>query len=389
MKFAKASGTICLVALTMIASSIAIAADTGWYLGGNVGQARAKIDNDKITNNLLGAGFTSVIIDEDDRDVGFKVFGGYQFNKNFAMEGGYFNLGQFAYSARTIPTGTLNGSLKIEGLNVDLVGILPITPKFSAFGRAGVNLAAVDGSFNGSGAVGVGNTNRSQSDLNYKFGLGVQYALNNALSIRVEAERYRINDPVGNTGDIDLGSVGLVYRFGSETVMPVQRAAAPVYVAPVYVVAAPPQPVVAPAPAAPVPVAAALTRRKITFTSDSFFGFDATALTPKSKQTLDTFSADLVGTEYSVITITGHTDRIGSHEYNQDLSTRRAEAVKSYLVETSKIPAEKIVATGVEETSPVTLPNECDDEKTRKDLIICLQPDRRVEVEVDATKITL
>src|SRR5205085_12419688 len=61
----------------------------------------------------------------------------YKFNRNFAVEGGYFNLGKFGFTAHTSPAGTLEGSAKFQGANVDAVGILPLGGNFSAFARAG------------------------------------------------------------------------------------------------------------------------------------------------------------------------------------------------------------------------------------------------------------
>ena len=216
MKLAKASGMLSLVALTAIASPFAVAADSGWYGGVNIGQSRAKIDDARITSGLLGSGFSTASISDDNRDTGYKLYGGYQLNKNFAVEGGYFDLGRFGFTATTVPAGTLNGSIRLKGLNLDAVGILPITEKFSAFGRAGVNYAEAKDSFSGTGAVSVSNPNPSKRETNYKFGVGIQYDVNESLGMRAEAERYRINDAVGNRGDIDLLSVGLVYRFGGK-----------------------------------------------------------------------------------------------------------------------------------------------------------------------------
>ncbi len=377
-KLARASGTLGLAALAVIASPFALADDSGWYVGANVGQSRAKIDDARITSGLLGNGFTTTAIADDDRDTGYKIFGGYQFNKNFALEGGYFDLGEFGFTATTLPAGTLSGNIKLKGLNLDVVGILPITEKFSAFGRVGVNYAEAKDSFTGTGLVNVLNPNPSKRDTNYKFGAGLQYAFTDSLAMRAEAERYRIDDAVGNKGDIDLVSVGLVYRFGGKTPAPVPRVAEPEPVA-----AAPaPQPVVViPPPPAPVPVS-----RKVTFSADSLFDFDKSVVKPAGKQGLDKLATDLRGADFDVITVTGHTDRIGSHAYNVKLSTRRAEAVKGYLAESAGIPASKITAKGVDGADPVTKPGECKGKKATRKLIACLAPDRRVEVEVKAQK---
>jgi OOP family OmpA-OmpF porin len=87
-----------------------------------------------------------------------------------------------------------------------------------------------------------------------------------------------------------------------------------------------------------------------------------------------------------VITVEGHTDRLGSDAYNQRLSTRRAEAVKSYLVGTGGIDGTKISAVGKSESAPVTKPGDCTGTSASTKLLACLQPDRRVEVEVVGTR---
>ena len=377
MKLAKVSGTLGLAALAAIASSYAVADDTGWYGGANIGQSRATIDDVRITSGLLGGGFSTTSITDDKRDTGYKIFGGYQFNRNFAVEGGYFDLGRFGFTATTVPAGTLSGNIELKGVNLDLVGIMPITEKFSAFGRVGLNSARAKDNFSGTGAVSVLDSSPSKRDTNLKLGLGLQYAFTPALGMRVEAERYRINDAVGNKGDVDLVSLGLVYRFGKKTPDPAPRAPEPEPVA-----AAPaPAPVVVTPPPPPPPAPT-----KVTFSSDSLFAFGKASLQPAGKRDLDEFAAKLKGADFELITVTGHTDRIGSHAYNMKLSTRRAETVKAYLVESAGISADKIAARGVDGSDPVTRPGDCKGVKATKKLIACLQPDRRVEVEVTATQ---
>jgi OmpA-OmpF porin, OOP family len=82
-----------------------------------------------------------------------------------------------------------------------------------------------------------------------------------------------------------------------------------------------------------------------------------------------------------IININGHADRLGSAQYNQKLSERRAETVKAYLVKQGA-PADKVETYGYGKTLPVKA---CPDQKDRKALIECLQPNRRVEVEVQGT----
>jgi OOP family OmpA-OmpF porin len=103
------------------------------------------------------------------------------------------------------------------------------------------------------------------------------------------------------------------------------------------------------------------------------------------QEALNKFVLDLSGANYEVIRVTGHTDRIGSRAYNTRLSEHRAEAVKTYLVESSGIPSSKISTKGVGASEPMTKPGECKGKRSRE-LIACLAPDRRVEVEVTATR---
>lgn len=378
-KFVRTTGKLSLLTLALMATPFAMAQDAGWYGGANIGQSNASIDDARISSGLLGSGLATTSIEDNDRDRGYKLFGGYQYNKNFAVEAGYFDLGQFGFDANTVPTGTLSGNIRLRGLNLDAVGILPITENFSAFGRIGVTYARTNGAFAGTGTVNVLDPNPNARDTNLKVGLGVQYAMTDALSLRAEIERYRINDAVGNKGDVDLASIGLVYRFGGKTPTPVARAYTPAPVvtaqAPQPVFVAPPPPPPAPPPPPPVP-------QKVSFSADALFDFDNSAVKPAGRGELDKLAADLRGVDYDVITVTGHTDRIGRQAYNQKLSTQRAEAVSTYLVSSAGIPANKINARGVNGSDPVTQPGDCVGTKVTQALITCLQPDRRVDIEV-------
>jgi OOP family OmpA-OmpF porin len=88
--------------------------------------------------------------------------------------------------------------------------------------------------------------------------------------------------------------------------------------------------------------------------------------------------------QYEVLLVNGHTDRLGTASYNQALSEQRANAVRTYLVQ-SGIPAKDVRATGYGKTRPVTTPQQCQGQSGTA-LIRCLQPDRRVDVEVSGTR---
>jgi OOP family OmpA-OmpF porin len=140
-------------------------------------------------------------------------------------------------------------------------------------------------------------------------------------------------------------------------------------------VAQAPQPPVAPAPA---PV---IQSQKITYQADALFDFDKAILKPAGKAKLDDLGSKIGDLNLEVVVATGYTDRIGSDKYNDRLSLRRAQAVKAYLV-SKGIEANRIYTEGKGKRNPVT--TGCN-QKNHKQLIACLAPDRRVEVEVVGT----
>lgn len=345
LKSATGSATLGLVALSAIASSSAVADDAGWYVGTNIGQSRAKIDDPGIASGLLGAGFATTAITDDDRRLGFKLFGGYQFNRNFALEGGYFDLGKFGFTASTVPVGTLRGDIKLKGVNLDAVGILPFSPKFSGFGRVGLNYADAKDTFAGTGSVNVTAPNRGKRAANYKFGVGLEYDFIESLGMRAEAERYRINDAVGNKGDINLLSVGLVYRFGGNA--PATRAAIPPTLpAPAAL------PLVAMAPVlVVVPVAAGI--QQYCSILDIQFEVNQDDIQRQETEKLGVLGTFLNKYPDTTAVIEGHTDDVGTAEENMKLSERRAQSVVSYLEDSLHIAPLRLTAVGYGDTRPL------------------------------------
>ena len=129
------------------------------------------------------------------------------------------------------------------------------------------------------------------------------------------------------------------------------------------------------------PVARAPVR--VSFEAEPLFSFDKSVVRSDQRSKLDEFVASLKGTQYDSIDVIGHADHIGSEKYNLNLSQRRANAVKTYLVRQG-IPTGKINAEGRGESEPVTA-GTCRAQRG-KALIACLEPDRRVDVSVTATK---
>jgi OOP family OmpA-OmpF porin len=190
-------------------------AQAHWYIGVTLGASNANITQEVVP--VTGA--TSTVFLTDSRDPGFKVFAGYRFNRYFAVEGGYAWLGEFQATTQvTAPTtGALNADIRVIGLYIDAVGILPVGDRFAAFAKVGVLLSETRTTRSTYGTVTPApglNANASIDQPNLSYGLGVQYDLEKNVTLRFVWERYiKLGD--ANTGEfnIDLYSGGLLFRF--------------------------------------------------------------------------------------------------------------------------------------------------------------------------------
>src|SRR5512134_17198 len=204
---------ICIGA-TLLGTPGPAMAQAGWYAGLTLGASDANMNADVVA--VTGATSTNFVTDQ--RDPGVKVFAGYRFHRHFALEGGFAWLGEFqATNQVTAPTtGALNADIRVIGLFVDAVGLVPVGENFAAFAKFGVMGSETRTFRSTSGTVTPApgsNTNASTDQANVKFGLGLQYAFG---KVTLRAEWERILD-VGdaNTGEFDLSvySVGLLFRF--------------------------------------------------------------------------------------------------------------------------------------------------------------------------------
>ena len=114
----------------------------------------------------------------------------------------------------------------------------------------------------------------------------------------------------------------------------------------------------------------------LTFSADTFFAFDKAELRPQGRELLDKVAAELVKNANDVksITLTGHTDAIGSEKYNLGLSQRRADAVRNYLVEKGVNPA---IITAKGEGISYTFDNATAEGRAKN---------RRVDVKIEAVR---
>ena len=148
-----------------------------------------------------------------------------------------------------------------------------------------------------------------------------------------------------------------------------------------------PAPAAAPTPPPQQPVAAAPKPAPkptvVYLSSTELFEFNQATLTADAKKRLDEqVVAKLKSAgDIKYINVNGHADRLGSAQYNQKLSEKRAEAVRAYLVSKGANPSQ-VETFGFGKTAPV---KSCPDEKKRPALIECLAPNRRVVVEIQGT----
>lgn len=138
-----------------------------------------------------------------------------------------------------------------------------------------------------------------------------------------------------------------------------------------------------PPPPPPAPPAVVVTRETFALLSDTLFKFDKSGredIMAGGLQRLADVAQRLKDyRSIQTLTVTGHTDRLGSDAYNAKLSQARAQTVQAYL-ESLGVRAGVSTARGNGESEPVT--TNCSLTAALSQQIACLQPDRRVTIEV-------
>ena len=152
-----------------------------------------------------------------------------------------------------------------------------------------------------------------------------------------------------------------------------------------------PEPKAEPAPE-PTPLAQPESPRgpvleKVSLSTDVLFDFGKADLKDAGKEKLDELAGRISDANLEAVVATGHADRIGKDDSNQKLSEARAQAVKDYLE--GKVATQNIEVAGKGEAEPVT-GAACErmgpEQRKNRKLVECLQPDRRVEIEVFGTR---
>ena len=190
---AKAGLAIVGLASAMAFTGPAFAQDSGFYAGLHIGQTSA---DDACT------GISSPGVSCDDKDTAWKILGGYQFNRHFAVELGYTDLGEASASGFGV-----NAAIEATAFEVVAVGILPIADKFSVYGKLGMYRGDTELTSN----VGV---NESETNNDLTFGFGVRYDFTKNLGVRAEWQKYQDvgGGEIGET-DVDVISIGVIWKF--------------------------------------------------------------------------------------------------------------------------------------------------------------------------------
>ena len=166
------------------------ASDLGFYAGASIGQSKSDCN---------GGGSC------DDKDTAYRIFGGYKFHPNIAVEGGYAPLGE---TSASFPGG--NVTAEANAWDIVGVGSWPLGNNFSILGKLGFYNAEVK-------LGGLASGKKTTTDLLY--GLGGQYDFNRNLGLRLEWSRYsgvKSPDVAGISGgdsDVDVLSLGALWRF--------------------------------------------------------------------------------------------------------------------------------------------------------------------------------
>jgi len=183
---------------------------------------------------------TNTDVDVDDEDLGWKVYGGYHFNKYFGIEIGYADLGEVeadinstsSISFSTFGGGTtsitsdinINATSEVTGFLFAGLGRYPLTEKIDVFGKIGGFAWNVDTTTNITSQTTISpllittainpisSSSLSKDDgINLMFGVGADYRFNERIGIRAEWERY--SSISADDNDVDLFSIGINYHF--------------------------------------------------------------------------------------------------------------------------------------------------------------------------------
>ena len=204
--------------MSVIAPLASAAGETGLYGAIDVGQSKAKGYCDLSAAEYVAMGVTSLSC--GDTATGYRITLGYQADKHFSGEAGYFSAGKVStnltgdYSSVPSVPYTSVVSTKVSAWQFAAIGSWPVADRFSVFGKVGMSFWDVLSSMNISTASVTAPGNGGATGTDFLWGLGGKYDIDNAVGIRAQYESSKAGkeDTTGR-GSVDFLSVGLVYKF--------------------------------------------------------------------------------------------------------------------------------------------------------------------------------
>jgi hypothetical protein len=187
----------------------------GFYLGAGGGGAVFPFDED----SFLQVPNTANVVTSEEGSLAFKLFAGFRFHENFALEAYYANFGDFWFQRNvTFPVGgTARADVESSGWGIDALGIFPLPRNWSLFGKVGGFYSTTKTSYSSTGAVGFApgtSLNPERTEWNFKIGFGGQYDINRNFAVRAEIESYiNVGDDQTGEGTISMLSISMVGRF--------------------------------------------------------------------------------------------------------------------------------------------------------------------------------
>ena len=203
--------------LLIAAFCVSSAAFAQAYLGVSAGQSYTKL-SDPVFDRL--AADPNIDLDIKKRDFAFKVFGGYDFNPYFALEGGYADLGKLQVDLfNRAQDMNLHGELKKSAWFLAAKGSYPIHEQWKLFAKLGVSSKHAKISTHASDANGSASTDVRDRRSDVLWGLGAEFMPVKNIGVRLEYENFGkfgvpSDDQDGSARvKADLWSLGLNYRF--------------------------------------------------------------------------------------------------------------------------------------------------------------------------------
>lgn len=207
IKFSVLAAAIMASAMIATPSFAADNADNGFYAVGALGGSYIDSDIDKVED--IGAEYS----EWNKGSFAAKIAAGYQFNRNFALEGGYYYLGKT--DAKVSDNGNyIKYELTGHLIGVEGVGILPLNDVFSLFGKAGAGVAITKAKL--SSNISEINDSVNKTRIVPILGAGMEWNLTPKLALRTEYEGVfgvSKEEDSGFDTNFHLFTVGMKYKF--------------------------------------------------------------------------------------------------------------------------------------------------------------------------------